>query len=71
MNAIISYAKKYPAATVIVVLILAYIIYSAISKKKSDESGFKSCRPGTCPYTRTDGTVFCTPAVCPKTGATA
>lgn len=27
-------------------------------------SDAKACRPGTCPYTRTDGSIFCTSAAC-------
>ncbi len=44
----------------------AYMVYKKYFDKEEDKSNFTSCRAGTCPYTRADGTIFCTSAVCPK-----
>ena len=37
--------------------------------KIESKSNFVSCRAGTCPYTRSDGSVFCTSAACPKSSS--
>lgn len=34
--------------------------------KVETKSNYVSCRAGTCPYTRSDGSVFCTSAACQK-----
>ncbi len=51
------------------VLAIAGIGYYMWKKNKPEEqkSNITACRAGTCPYKRTDGSIFCTSAVCPKT----
>ncbi len=52
------------------VLAFAGIGYYMWKKKQSIEeqkSNITSCRKGTCPFTRADGSIFCTSAACPKT----
>jgi|JI10StandDraft_1071094.scaffolds.fasta_scaffold429775_2 hypothetical protein len=51
------------------VLAVAGIGYYMCKKNKPEEqkSNITSCRKGTCPFTRADGSIFCTSAACPKT----
>jgi hypothetical protein len=52
------------------ILAVAGIGYYMWKKNKTEEkSNFTSCRQGTCVVHRTDGTVFCTAAACPKSKA--
>ena len=43
-----------------------FIIYKKFIAKDEEKSNFTACRAGTCPYTRTDGSTFCTSAACTK-----
>ena len=44
----------------------AYLVYKKYFNKEEVKSNFTSCRAGTCPFKRADGSIFCTSAACAK-----
>src|SRR6185503_11234256 len=61
----------YAIVWFVIALIIFYLIDLAAKKLlPAEESGYTNCRPGTCPHTRSDGTIFCTSAACKKSSAT-
>ena len=50
-------------------LVALGLVYKFIYKKDTDDekkSNIVTCRAGTCPTTRTDGSTWCTSAACKK-----
>lgn len=57
--------KLYIGLGVLAVAGIGYYMWKK-NEEKEVKSNFTSCRKGTCPFTRADGSIFCTSAACKK-----